>query len=145
MCRARRTAPSRSRSIRHRRAPAWARRKIGRASARGCGSLSRGVAVTPPAASATPGPSGGTLTVNANGSISLTTPTTAGTYTFQYRIGNVQGTSDGTVTIQVNQAPTITSVGPANFSVGTNATYNITTTGTPTVNSITLTGCVLPA
>src|SRR2546425_9484503 len=86
-----------------------------------------------------------TLFRSANGSISLTAPTTAGTYTFLYRIGNVQGTSDGTVTIQVNQAPTITSVGPANFSVGVNGTYTITTSGTPTVTSITLTGCTLPA
>ncbi|TLY49390.1 MAG: hypothetical protein E6K53_13830 [Gammaproteobacteria bacterium] len=109
----------------------------------GGGSL--GGAVTSHAVGTSAALAGGTLTVNANGSISLTAPTTAGTYTFLYRIGNVQGTSDGTVTIQVNQAPTITSVGPANFSVGVNGTYTITTSGTPTVTSITLTGCTLPA
>ena len=43
----------------------------------------------------------------------------------------------------MNAAPTITSVGPASFVLGTGGTYTITTTGTPTVNSITLTGCAL--
>ena len=88
---------------------------------------------------------GGTLTQNANGSLSLSSPTTPGTYTFQYRISNSQGNSDGTVTIQVNKAPTITSLNAANFVLAAPATFTITTTGTPTVNSITLTGCVLPA
>jgi len=111
----------------------------------GGGSLGGSVTTNAPGASVALGTSGGTLTLNANGSLSLTAPTTAGTYTFLYRIGNVKGTSDATVTIQVNQPPSITSVGPANFSVGTNGTYTITTTGTPTVTSITLTGCALPA
>ena len=111
----------------------------------GGGSLGGSVTTNAPGASVALGTSGGTLTLNANGSLSLTAPTTAGTYTFLYRIGNVKGTSDATVTIQVNQPPSITSVGPANFSVGTNGTYTITTTGTPTVTSITLTGCTLPA
>ncbi|WP_033408949.1 Ig-like domain-containing protein [Rudaea cellulosilytica] len=111
----------------------------------GGGSLGGSVTTNAPGASVALGTSGGTLTLNANGSLSLTAPATAGTYTFLYRIGNVKGTSDATVTIQVNQPPSITSVGPANFSVGTNGTYTITTTGTPTVTSITLTGCTLPA
>src|SRR5581483_3812701 len=49
---------------------------------------------------------GGTLAVNANGSFSLATPTTGGSYTFQYRLHNVAGDSDATVTILVTQAPT---------------------------------------
>src|SRR5439155_21015310 len=69
----------------------------------GGGSLGGSVTTNAPGASVALGASGGTLTLNANGSINLTTPTTAGTYTFQYRIDNVQGTPDGTVTIQVNQ------------------------------------------
>src|SRR5205807_1780844 len=52
--------------------------------------------------------SGGTLTVNADGSLALTAPTTAGTYTFLSGIPHTQGSSDGNVTIQVNQARTIT-------------------------------------
>jgi hypothetical protein len=111
----------------------------------GGGSTGGSVTSNVPGAGVALGASGGTLTLNANGSLSLTAPTTAGTYTFLYRIGNVQGTSDGLVTIQVNQAPAITSASPATFAVGTSSTYTITTTGTPTVTSITLTGCVLPA
>ncbi|NUN96066.1 MAG: cadherin-like domain-containing protein [Candidatus Omnitrophica bacterium] len=49
---------------------------------------------------------GGNLTVNANGSITLATPTVAGTYTFDYQIQNVAGSDVGSVTIQVQIAPT---------------------------------------
>lgn len=54
---------------------------------------------------------GGTLTVNADGSFSLSAPSQAGVYTFKYRLSNVGGTpsaggtSDATVTIQVRQLP----------------------------------------
>ena len=91
-------------------------------------------------------PNGGTLTINADGSVGMTAPTTAGTYTVLYRITNSQGTSDATLTIQVNQAPQILSPNSVTFLAGTAATpFTITTSGTPTVTSITLTACTLPA
>jgi hypothetical protein len=95
----------------------------------GGGSL--GGVVTDHAAGTSATLAGASLTVNADGSISLAAPTTAGTYTFQYRIGNSQGTADGTVTVQVNQAPTITSANTTTFLVGTAGTFSVTTTGTP--------------
>jgi hypothetical protein len=70
----------------------------------GGGSL--GGAVTDNAPTASVALAGGTLTVNADGSFSLTTPTTTGSFTFQYRLTNVAGSSDATVTIEVRQAPT---------------------------------------
>lgn len=65
----------------------------------GGGSL--GGSVTSNAAGASVALAGGTLTVNANGSVSLVGATTSGTYTFQYRLSNSAGTSDATVTITV--------------------------------------------
>lgn len=90
------------------------------------------------------GASGGTLTVNADGSFALTAPTTAGTYTFQYRLSNSQGTSDGTVTVQVNQVPAITSAANTTFTAGTAGTFTVTTIGTP-VAAIALGGVALPS
>jgi len=71
----------------------------------GGGSL--GGAVTDNAAGATVVDSlaGGDLTVNANGSFTLTNPTTAGTFTFLYRLQNAAGFSDATVTLVVTQPP----------------------------------------
>lgn len=48
---------------------------------------------------------GGTLTVNADGSFTFSSPSAAGTYTFNYRLTNTAGTSDATVTIEVRQGP----------------------------------------
>ncbi len=83
----------------------------------GGGSL--GGSVTDNAAGASVTLAGGTLTVNGDGSFSLTTPTVAGAFTFQYRLSNALGTSDATVTIEVRQAPT---------AVADNYTTNINTT-----------------
>ncbi|HEX6573692.1 MAG TPA: Ig-like domain-containing protein, partial [Gemmatimonadaceae bacterium] len=69
----------------------------------GGGSL--GGTVTSNAAGQSVSLAGGTLTVNANGTLSLTSPTTGGVYTFQYRLTNSQGSDDATVTISVNRAP----------------------------------------
>ena len=117
-------------------------RPPGRSFPSGGGSL--GGAVTSNAPGAGVALAGGTLTLNANGSLTLSAPTTPGTYTFQYRLDNAQGNSDGTVTIQVNKAPAITSLSAANFVLNAAGTFSIVTTGTPTVSSITLTGCTLP-
>ncbi len=64
--------------------------------------------------------SGGSLTVNADGSFSFTPATGfSGSFTFQYRITNVIGTSDATVTIEVEAAPTAVNDGPgANSTPG---------------------------
>ena len=56
---------------------------------------------------------GGTLTINPNGSFSLTSPTVAGDYTVDYRLSNPAGTSDATVTIQIQGPPTANDDGPA--------------------------------
>jgi hypothetical protein len=53
-----------------------------------------------------PGHADGSLTVNADGSVAFTPYTGfTGLYTFQYRIGNVRGTSDAQVTIAVGVRP----------------------------------------
>ena len=70
----------------------------------GGGSL--GGAVTDHAAGASIALANGTLTVNADGSWSLTgQPFTPGNYTFNYRIENVAGTSDATVTLMIQDPP----------------------------------------
>lgn len=70
----------------------------------GGGSL--GGAVTNNAAGVSVALAGGTLTVNADGSLSLANPTTSGVFTVDYRITNTVGTSDATITISIQQAPT---------------------------------------
>jgi hypothetical protein len=89
----------------------------------GGGSL--GGAVTDNAAGASVTLAGGTLTVNANGSFTLATPTAAGNYTFQYRLSNAAGFSDATVSIQVRQPPTAVDDGV--YTVNAGSTLNITT------------------
>ncbi|MGB7275307.1 MAG: Ig-like domain-containing protein [Geitlerinemataceae cyanobacterium] len=48
---------------------------------------------------------GGMLTVNGDGSFSLTNPTVPGSYNFDYQLSNSGGTSDGTVNILVGILP----------------------------------------
>ncbi|GAB5493079.1 MAG: hypothetical protein Phog2KO_32940 [Phototrophicaceae bacterium] len=69
----------------------------------GGGSL--GGAVTDNASGATVAFAGGTLTVNADGSVVVDSPTTTGTVTFDYRLTNVAGSSDATITITLNAIP----------------------------------------
>jgi hypothetical protein len=97
----------------------------------GGGSLGGSVTDNTPGVAAS-GTLGGTvLTLNADGSFVLGAPPMAGSYTFLYRIGNSQGTSDGIVTVQVNEAPTITSANTTTFNVGSVSSFSITSTGTP--------------
>ena len=78
----------------------------------GGGSL--GGAVTDHAAGVSVSLAGGTLQVNDDGSFSLSgQPLTPGIYRFDYRITNSSGTSDATVTIQVQQLPAVLSTFPA--------------------------------
>ncbi len=109
----------------------------------GGGSL--GGAVTDNAAGATVALAGGTVTVNADGSVSFS-PAVAGSYTVQYRLSNVNGTSDGTVTFTVSQVPAITSANAATFTVGAANTFTVTATGFP-APAITFGACApaLPA
>lgn len=48
---------------------------------------------------------GGILTVTADGALTLAAPTTAGVYTFDYRVTNPAGFDDATVTITVQRVP----------------------------------------
>jgi len=64
---------------------------------------------------------GGTITVNADGSFIFATPSIAGTYTFNYRITNLAGTSDASVTIVVTNAPIAENDA---FTVALNGTLN---------------------
>ncbi len=70
---------------------------------------------------------GGTLTVNDNGSFSLNNPTTAGTFSFDYRLTNSAGNSDGTVTIEVQSAPTTVN---DSYTVNLNETLMVATSAT---------------
>lgn len=49
---------------------------------------------------------GGNLTVNADGSLAISNPTTSGIFTFGYRLTNASGTSDATVTVTIQEPPT---------------------------------------
>lgn len=82
---------------------------------------------------------GGALTVNADGSFNYT-PSTGftGPFVFNYRITNIVGSSDGQVTINVNEAPAITSAGTTSFTVGVPNTFTISTTGFPSGASMVL-------
>ncbi|HUI99073.1 MAG TPA: Ig-like domain-containing protein, partial [Usitatibacter sp.] len=97
----------------------------------GGGSL--GGAVTDhPAGTTTPFGAGGSLSVNADGSLALTLPAGfTGHFTFDYRLSNLNGTSDALVDVAPLQAPAITSANGATFKVGTAGTFSVTTTGTP--------------
>ena len=72
-----------------------------------------------------------TLATNGNQTITATDTVTA----------SITGTSN---IIAVSTGPAITSSASATFVAGTNSTFTITTTGTPPVNSITLTACSSP-
>ena len=109
----------------------------------GGGSL--GGAVTTNAAGATVAlGGGGSLNVNANGSLNFTPAAGfTGAFTFNYRMGNGVGTSDGLVSIAVNQAPAITSANTTTFTVGSAGSFGVTATGYPTP-TVALSGCTLP-
>ncbi len=65
-----------------------------------------GGSVTDNLAGASASLAGGTLQLNADGSLSLTGTSVAGTVTFDYRITNAAGSDDASVTIIVQLAPT---------------------------------------
>jgi hypothetical protein len=89
--------------------------------------------------------SGGSLTVNADGSLTFAAPATfAGSFTFSYRIANLNATSDAPVTITARGPPAFTSAASATFVVGTAGTFTLTATGQP-APTFTLTSGTLPS
>jgi hypothetical protein len=91
-----------------------------------------GTVTTHAAGTTVPLAPGGALTVNGDGGFSFTPATGfTGAFAFSYRIGNALGTSDGQVTITVNQAPAITSANNATFALGAFNTFTVTATGAP--------------
>ena len=103
----------------------------------GGGSL--GGAVTDNASGASVALASGTLTVNADGSWSLTgQPFTPGTYTFDYRLANSSGTSNATVTLMItalascnNDSYTATGNVQINSTNGVNQSVLFNDTGMP--------------
>ncbi len=88
---------------------------------------------------------GGSLTVNADGSLSFTPPAGfSGPFNFSYRVTNSTGSADALVTINVNQAPAFTSAAATTFTVGTPSSFSPTASGYP-APSLTHTGGALPS
>jgi len=97
----------------------------------GGGSL--GGAVTDHAAGATTSfGAGGSLTVNADGSLAFTPAAGfTGHFTFDYRLSNINGSSDATVDIAAQQAPAFTSAPAATFVVTGAGSFTLTASGQP--------------
>jgi hypothetical protein len=103
------------------------------------GADSLGGTVTSHAAGSTVSPlpdhADGSLTVNADGSVSFTPPTGfTGLYVFQYRISNARGTSDAQATIAVGVRPAVnndtyspTVLGNVPINTATSTNFNVTT------------------
>jgi uncharacterized repeat protein (TIGR01451 family) len=98
----------------------------------GGGSLA-GTPADNPAGSTVTFAGGGALGIGPDGSFGFTpSPGFAGVFSFGYRIGNIFGTSDGVVTISVQQIPAITSTDAVTLTVGQAGAFSVTTTGFPT-------------
>ena len=77
-------------------------------------------------------PPGMTVVDHGNGTATLAgTPTTPGSYPMTLTATNSGGSVQQTLTVTVQQAPAITSVGTATFTVGTNSNFSVTTNGFP--------------
>ncbi|MEY2518471.1 MAG: hypothetical protein QOF24_230 [Verrucomicrobiota bacterium] len=129
------------------------------------GGGSMGGSVTDHAAGTTTTPlptfASGSIVVNANGSYTFTPPTGfTGTYTFQYRLSNVAGNSDATVTVQVRPKAVNDTFGPPNvignvsIDIATSVflandiynspvTFNLVSNATAQGGSITIAGSTL--
>ncbi|HIK32286.1 MAG TPA: hypothetical protein IGS31_13215 [Oscillatoriales cyanobacterium M4454_W2019_049] len=93
----------------------------------GFGGGSLGGAVTDNAAGSSVNLAGGTLTVNADGSLILANPNLTGTYSFNYRLENSIGSNDGTITIEVPAVPP-TATDDGGYLVAPGGTLNVVTT-----------------
>ena len=97
---------------------------VGNVSSFGGGDL--GGVVTDHAAGTTTALAGGNLTLYANGTLELATPSENGTYSFDYRLENDVGTDDATVTLTVvDNSSFAVSVIDANESVAEAETWSI--------------------
>ncbi|HEX9951743.1 MAG TPA: cadherin-like domain-containing protein, partial [Rubricoccaceae bacterium] len=105
----------------------------------GGGSLGGAVTANAAGATATFG-TGGSLTVNADGSVAFTPPSGfTGLFTFGYRTANVRGTSDAQVTIAVGVRPAAAAdtytpvlVGNVSINTGRSTQFNVTSNDTGT-------------
>ena len=89
-------------------------------------------------------PPGVSFTDNSDGTATLSgTPTTPGTYAMPLMATNAYGSAQQTLTITVQQAPAITSKKSVNMTVGTQGSFSVQTTGSPTA-SITESGALPP-
>jgi hypothetical protein len=78
-------------------------------------------------------PPGVTFTDNKDGTATLSgTPTTSGTFAMPLMATNAYGSAQQTLTVTVRQAPAITSAGSATFTVGSQESFSVLTTGNPT-------------
>jgi hypothetical protein len=88
---------------------------------------------------------GGSLTVNPNGSLAFTPPTGfTGSFTFTYRLANLNGFSDALVTIAAREAPVFTSANAVAFTLGNAGSFTVSATGQP-APTFALTAGTLPA
>ena len=77
-------------------------------------------------------PPGVTFTDNKDGTATLSgTPSTPGTYPVPLMATNAYGSAQQTLTITVSQAPAITSANAATFTVGSQGSFAVLTTGSP--------------
>ena len=89
-------------------------------------------------------PSGVGFADNGNGTATLSgTPAagTGGTYPITVQASSSSGTTSQSFTLTLNQAPSITSANSATFSVGSSASFAVTTTGFP-IAALTETGAL---
>jgi len=87
-------------------------------------------------------PPGLSVTDNHDGTLTIAgTPTTAGTYTMPLTAVSAYGTAQQTLTITVQQPPSITSAATATFATVTPGSFTVTTTGSPAA-TITETGAL---
>ena len=85
------------------------------------------------------------FTIDSAGVLTLTTPPTVGTYTVNYRLTNISGSSDGIITIIVGTAPTLTGSLPGTAIVGTPYTATLTSGGSPVPTTSLQGSSTLPA
>src|SRR5882724_5824645 len=77
-------------------------------------------------------PNGVNFTDNGNGTATLGgTPTVGGTYPITIKATNASGNTTQNFTLTVDQSPAITSSTTVTFNVGSNGSFTVTTTGTP--------------
>jgi hypothetical protein len=88
---------------------------------------------------------GGSITIHADGRITFTPAAGfTGNFTFSYRIANLNGSSDATVTIAAREPPAFTSANAVAFTLGNAGSFTVSATGQP-APTFALTSGTLPA